>query len=302
MENKNLIGYCLDMDMELFEFLRSHGCDRYTKLDAFCDLINRLPVTKMGEEYDSLKKLLPYESDTFRATITELAQSWHWHRATVRSFLDGLENLGYLKKELDGKEYIFKVSMHSNVLIPISKEDAMRFTMMAVIDKYFNSDMTDEQIAEQLERNTQETLKKMESATEENSHEIVADIKMEFVLQAISTLTYHYGYILNREDEIFPLVSSVCSGENPWSWLKWIKALRYLNVNGYKDMPGEGDTKHYVTNDTIELTDFSEEDRRIINDLADFIGWLSETEEEAPEESQEDNAEPSSSPAIPVQE
>lgn len=302
METKNFIGYCLNLDMELFEFLRSHGSDRFTKLDAFCDLINRLPVTKMGEEYDSLKKLLPYESDTFRATITELAQSWHWHRATVRSFLDGLENLGYLTKELDGKEYIFKVSMHSNVLIPISKEDAVRFTMMAVIDKFFNSDMTDEQIAEQLERNTQETLKKMESATEENSHEIVADIKTEFVLQAISTLTYHYGYILNREDEIFPLVSSACSGENPWSWLKWIKALRYLNVNGYKDMPGEGDTKHYVTNDTIELTDFSEEDRRIINDLADFIGWLSETEEEAPEESQEDNAEPSSSPAIPVQE
>lgn len=302
METKNFIGYCLNLDMELFEFLRSHGSDRFTKLDAFCDLINRLPVTKMGEEYDSLKKLLPYESDTFRATITELAQSWHWHRATVRSFLDGLENLGYLKKELDGKEYIFKVNMHSNVLIPISKEDAMRFTMMAVIDKYFNSDMTDEQIAEQLERNTQETLKKMESATEENSHEIVADIKTEFVLQAISTLTYHYGYILNREDKIFPLVSSACSGENPWSWLKWIKALRYLNVNGYKDMPGEGDTKLYVTNDTIELTDFSEEDRRIINDLADFIGWLSETEGEAPEESHEDNAEPSSSPAIPVQE
>ena len=302
METKNFIGYCLNLDMELFEFLRSHGSDRFTKLDAFCDLINRLPVTKMGGEYDSLKKLLPYESDTFRATITELAQSWHWHRATVRSFLDGLENLGYLKKELDGKEYIFKVNMHSNVLIPISKEDAMRFTMMAVIDKYFNSDMTDEQIAEQLERNTQETLKKMESATEENSHEIVADIKTEFVLQAISTLTYHYGYILNREDEIFPLVSSACSGENPWSWLKWIKVLRYLNVNGYKGMPGEGNTKLYVTNDTIELTDFSEEDRRIINDLADFIGWLSETEGEAPEESHEDKAEPSSSPAIPVQE
>lgn len=302
METKNFIGYCLNLDMELFEFLRSHGSDRFTKLDAFCDLINRLPVTKMGEEYDSLKKLLPYESDTFRATITELAQSWHWHRATVRSFLDGLENLGYLTKELDGKEYIFKVSMHSNVLIPISKEDAMRFTMMAVIDKFFNSDMTDEQIAEQLERNTQETLKKMESATEENSHEIVAEIKTEFVLQAISTLTYHYGHIVNREDEIFPLVSSACSGENPWSWLKWIKALRYLNVNGYKDMPGEGDTKNYVTNDTIELADFSDEDRRVINDLADFIGWLSETEEEAPEESQEDNAEPSSSPAITVQE
>ena len=37
--------------MELFEFLRSHGSDRFTKLDAFCDLINRLPVTKMGEEF-----------------------------------------------------------------------------------------------------------------------------------------------------------------------------------------------------------------------------------------------------------
>ena len=302
MENKNLIGYCLDLDMELFEFLRSHGSDRFTKLDAFCDLINRLPVTKMGEEYDSLKKLLPYESDTFRATITELAQSWHWHRATVRTFLAGLEKLGYLTKELDGKEYIFKIKMVSNVVIPISMQDIMRTTMMVIIEKYFNSDMTDEQIAEAFEKNTQETLKKMESATEENSDEIVAEMKTQFVQQAISTLTFHYGHILSQEDDVFPLVSSGCSGENPWSWLKWIKALRYLNVNGYGVMPGEGDIKRYVTNDAIELTDFSEEDRRIINSLADFIGGLSETAGKAPEESQEDNAEPSSSPAIPVQE
>jgi predicted transcriptional regulator len=302
MENKNLIGYCLDLDMELFEFLRSHGSDRFTKLDAFCDLINRLPVTKMGEEYDSLKKLLPYESDTFRATITELAQSWHWHRATVRTFLDGLEKLGYLTKELDGKEYIFKIKMVSNVVIPISMQDIMRTTMMVIIEKYFNSDMTDEQIAEAFEKNTQETLKKMESATEENSDEIVAEMKTQFVQQAISTLTFHYGHILSQEDDVFSLVSSACSGETPWSWLKWIKALRYLNVNGYGVMPGEGDAKHYVTNDAIELTDFSEEDRRIINSLADFIGGLSETAGNAPEESQEDNAEQSSSPAIPVQE
>ena len=67
-------------------------------------------------------------------------------------------------------------------------------------------------------------------------------------------------------------------------------------------MLGEGDIKRYVTNDAIELTDFSEEDRRIINSLADFIGGLSETAGKVPEESQVDNAEPSSSPAIPVQE
>jgi predicted transcriptional regulator len=256
----------------------------------------------MGEEYDSLKKLLPYESDTFRATITELAQSWHWHRATVRTFLDGLEKLGYLTKELDGKEYIFKIKMVSNVVIPISMQDIMRTTMMVIIEKYFNSDMTDEQIAEEFELHTQDSLKKMKSATEENSDEIVAEMKTQFVQQAISTLTFHYGHILSQEDDVFPLVSSACSGENPWSWLKWIKALRYLNVNGYGVMPGEGDIKRYVTNDAIELTDFSEEDRRIINSLADFIGGLSETAGKAPEESQEDNAEPSSSPAIPVQE
>lgn len=302
MENKNFIGYCLDLDMELFEFLRSHGSDRFTKLDAFCDLINRLPVTKMGDEYDSLKKLLPYESDTFRATITELAQSWHWHRATVRTFLDGLEHLGYLTKELDGKEYIFKIRMFSNVVVPISKEEAMRFTMMAVLDKFFNSDMTDEQIAEQLEWNTQETLKKMESVTEENSHEKVAEIKTEFVLQAISTLTFHYGHVINKEDEIFPVVLSACSGENPWPWLKWVKSLRYLNVTGYRDMTGEGETNPYAPNDTVELTDFSDEDLDVVKEIADFIKELSETAGKAPEESQEGDSEVTSSPAVPTQE
>ena len=52
----------------------------------------------------------------------------------------------------------------------------------------------------------------------------------------------------------------------------------------------------------LSLRQFSDEDRRIINSLADFIGGLSETAGKVPEESQVDNAEPSSSPAIPVQE
>ena len=302
MEKKNFLGYCLDLDMELFEFLRSHGSDRFTKLDAFCDLINRLPVTKMGDEYDSLKKLLPYESDTFRATITELAQSWHWHRATVRTFLDGLERLGYLSKELDGKEYIFKIRMFSNVIVPISPQDALRITMVAVIDKMFNSGLSDEQIATQLEENLKATFKTDETVTEENVQEKVAEMKTEFMKQAISILTYRFGHVITVEDDIFPLLYDACSGENAWSWTKMVKALRYLNINGYSIMPCENDKVQYVIDDTVELVDFSQDDLDTIHEIAAFIKALSETAGEDPEDGQADVAEDSSSPAIPTQE
>lgn len=35
----------------------------------------------------------------FVVTITELSECWHWHRATVRSFIEQLENIGQLQVE-----------------------------------------------------------------------------------------------------------------------------------------------------------------------------------------------------------
>lgn len=46
----------------------------------------------------------------FAVTITDLAGCWHWHRATVRSFLNGLEDLGQIRKSSLTRSYIITMA------------------------------------------------------------------------------------------------------------------------------------------------------------------------------------------------
>ena len=99
MDNKNVTLYGMENDMALLQFLRSKNTERFTKLDAFCYLIGKMSGQDKAHKGDSSKDISPLCHGEFTGSISELANDWHWHRATVRSFLDGLESLGVIKRE-----------------------------------------------------------------------------------------------------------------------------------------------------------------------------------------------------------
>ncbi|MCS2813849.1 DUF3489 domain-containing protein [Bacteroides ovatus] len=79
------------IDRSLLEYLKPKSEDRYSKLEAYCDLLTRATSgTYSTSVVVGNLKLLPYQ---FIATISELARKWQWQRATVRQFLTGLANL-----------------------------------------------------------------------------------------------------------------------------------------------------------------------------------------------------------------
>src|SRR5699024_7836480 len=43
-------------------------------------------------------------------TISDLATEWHWHRATVRAFLDKLEEMGYIRRTRFAKSVVITVA------------------------------------------------------------------------------------------------------------------------------------------------------------------------------------------------
>ena len=95
--------------LEVLDFMQDRQNDRHSKLQAYCSLLNKATARYVPDNVPkgSIPELQQYQ---FITTISELAEEWHWHRATVRSFLDKLTALGQLDKEPLVKSFV--ISMH----------------------------------------------------------------------------------------------------------------------------------------------------------------------------------------------
>ena len=91
--------------MSLLEFLKERSGIRLSKLEAYLDLVDKASVQYIPK--DLCKQEFSLSNGQFVITITELAGCWHWHRATVRTFIEQLEKMNQisvtrLTKALDG--------------------------------------------------------------------------------------------------------------------------------------------------------------------------------------------------------
>lgn len=95
------------VDRSLLEFLKPKSEERYSKLEAYCDLLSRASAGAYATpEAEGALQLLPGQ---FVATISELSRQWKWQRATVRQFIAGLANLGHISTKPYSKSFIFSV-------------------------------------------------------------------------------------------------------------------------------------------------------------------------------------------------
>ena len=83
-------------DVKVFDFLKEKAGDRKTKTEAYWDLLDRSMAGFVSPFVRKVERKLL--SNQCHVTISDLAESWHWHRATVRTFLDALESFGLLER------------------------------------------------------------------------------------------------------------------------------------------------------------------------------------------------------------
>lgn len=108
MKDRNRIANQVLADMTLFDYLKEKVGERKTKTGAYHDLLEKasagfvVPFLK-NHEY-GLKDCQCH------VTITDLAGQWHWHRATVRAFLDRLEEMGYISRTRFAKSVVITAS------------------------------------------------------------------------------------------------------------------------------------------------------------------------------------------------
>lgn len=80
--------------MRLLEFLKERSGVRQSKLEAYLDLVDKASVQYIPK--DLCRQEFTLSDGQFVITITELAECWHWHRATVRTFIEQLEKMGQI--------------------------------------------------------------------------------------------------------------------------------------------------------------------------------------------------------------
>lgn len=83
--------------ISLLELLKERSGNRLTKIEAYLDLVDKASVQYIPK--DLYKQDFTLSDGQFVVTITELSECWHWHRATVRTFMEQLERLGQLRIE-----------------------------------------------------------------------------------------------------------------------------------------------------------------------------------------------------------
>lgn len=115
------VDRCRGVDRSLLEFLKPKAEERYSKLEAYCDLLSKASSgAYQSPGTDGALQLLPGQ---FVTTISELARQWQWQRATVRQFISGLTKLGQLSVEPYSKSFIFSVNLEQRLSLLIESPE-----------------------------------------------------------------------------------------------------------------------------------------------------------------------------------
>jgi len=83
--------YIHSLPKKLADLLHQKTGERYTKYEAFRDLMQRQAIHNSDESKN--------HTGPFEVTVSELSVAWGWHRHTVTAFLQKLSGLGYLSVE-----------------------------------------------------------------------------------------------------------------------------------------------------------------------------------------------------------
>ena len=214
---------------------------------------------------DSSKDISPLCHGEFTGSISELANDWHWHRATVRSFLDGLESLGVIKRELQGRDYTFILRTHTSLSIPIITYDTVLEVAYLLLQHWDEYNLSPKFLAAYFEAYDGTMNEEDDCGDPDWNRE---DHNAKIVLECFSHLEFSVIFNLRSDDSLVQMVASTFKGAGQWSWTKWMQALMYMDfVLMGEDFPDidKSDEDSYKHNAFV--CDFSKQDMRLLREL-----------------------------------
>lgn len=117
------------IERSLLEFLKPKSEGRYSRLEAYCDLLGRAASDTYTVKVSGIQ--LQLQPGQFVSSISELGRKWQWQRATVRQFIDGLKAIQQLEFKPVSKMFIFTINSAQYLSIRIKHvEDIRLFSEM----------------------------------------------------------------------------------------------------------------------------------------------------------------------------
>lgn len=236
------------VDRSLLEFLKPKSEERYSKLEAYCDLLSRASAgTYATPEADGALQLLPGQ---FVATISELSRQWKWQRATVRQFITGLANLGHISTQPYSKSFIFSVNLSQRLSLFVeTPDDILDFCAMQFV-RYLKGRTKANDVAESYNRYY--TLK-MSMAQKEGNGGIPARHVLHEQAVIFDGLAISMLHVLDAHrqmpEELSDSVSLLFGKDHVWDWHKVIAVLGIMAAALRKNSKPS-----YMANATLEYS------------------------------------------------
>lgn len=240
-------------DRPLLEYLKPKSEDRFSKLEAYCDLLSRASsgnyVATNGERQE---ELVPGQ---FVASISELARKWKWQRATVRSFVEGLVALGQLSYKPFVKSYIFTVNLQQRLSLNVdSADDVLDFCCMQ-FTRFIKGRSSACEVADSYNRYY---AMKMDIARELGQGGAPVRHVLRHQAYMFNELASSVYLFLDREDsvpeELSDSVTLLFGKDHLWNWHRVIDSLGILTVAlrdnvkpSYMDAVAKAYTKAEIT-------------------------------------------------------
>ena len=214
-------------DRSLLEYLKPKPEDRFSKLEAYCDLLSRAAsgayVAANGERRE---ELVPGQ---FVASISELARKWKWQRATVRSFVEGLVALGQLSYRPFVKSYVFTVNLQQRLSLHVdSSDDVLDFCCMQFA-RFVKGRCPAREVGESYDRYYS---MKMEVARQMGQGGAPVRHVLRHQAYMFNELASSVFLLLDREesvpDELSDSVTLLFGKDHLWNWQRVIDVLGIL--------------------------------------------------------------------------
>lgn len=217
-----------DAERSLLEYLKPKQEDRFSKLEAFCDLLSRASNGASSCMCGDKKvDMLPGQ---FVATVSDLARTWQWQRATVRQFLEGLVTLGQVQMEPFVKSYVFTVNQSKRMSFDIQDaDDVLDFCIMQ-FSRYTSGHLPVEEVAKAFD-NYFDMKAEIATNSESPSREMIS------VLQSQTQVFSHLvTYLLDKSEGHKPVAQPVVDAsrllfgrEGLWKWQNVLFCLDILS-------------------------------------------------------------------------
>ncbi|MDO4497410.1 MAG: hypothetical protein Q4B58_06245 [Bacteroidales bacterium] len=242
IETNDKIIHACTSSRPLLDMLCPKRSGRYTKLEAYIDLLDRMQ-TEAGVDTHT-GEVVKVGRGEFAVTITELSEKWNWHRATVRSFLDDLVALGEIRREL--QKHCYRVAMvgQQRVSIPVdTPEDALDLCLVLFARR--QPQQSDLQVllpyAEQYCHLAAEASDGTEA--EESGHDHLIHLVHSLVVSSFAAIS-HIDRVVLDPDVKSAMLATLHQG-TPWSFTKWLQASALLATSvAHRVKPELDNEKH----------------------------------------------------------